>query len=160
MLCSPSDSHSDDMHMQLLHAHVSTCRTAPFTFHRMQLLHAHSAHANAPCTFSTCMYSLRLPHNVMHSPSYVIPMEGKGNAPLVSTLMVFPIKISYPSAVIITVATVQRLCSYMVITVMPTPTAAVPTLCFCVETWFQATSGRLQYAIWGGKGWEICHCVR
>ena len=29
---------------------------------------------------------------------------------------------------------VQRLCPYMVITVMPTPTAAVPTLCFCVET--------------------------
>ena len=35
---------------------------------------------------------------------------------------------------------VQRLCPFMVITVMPTPTAAVPTLCFCVETWFQGHS--------------------
>ena len=55
----------------MLHAHFSTCRTAPCTFHHMQLLHiAHSPHATAPCTFhhmqlllctfSTCMYSLRL----------------------------------------------------------------------------------------------------
>ena len=46
-------------HMQLLHAHFSTCRTtAPCTF--LQLLHAHSAHATAPCTFSTCNCSMHI----------------------------------------------------------------------------------------------------
>ena len=42
MLCSPSDSHSDDMH--LLHAHLN------------------SAHATAPNTFSTCNCSMHIQH--------------------------------------------------------------------------------------------------
>ena len=66
VLCSPSDSHSDDMHMQLLYAHFSTCRTAPWLHVHfttiMQLLHAHSAPA---CTRSGS------PHNVLHSPSNI-----------------------------------------------------------------------------------------
>ena len=46
MLCSPSDSHSDDMHMQLLHAHSAQC------------------HATVPCTFSTmsCNCSMQIQH--------------------------------------------------------------------------------------------------
>ena len=59
MLCSPSDPHSDDMHMQLLHAHFTTCNCSMHIQH-MQLLHTHSAPA---CTRSGS------PHNVLHSPS-------------------------------------------------------------------------------------------
>ena len=66
MTCTGNCSMHISMHiLQLLHAH-SAHATAPGTFstcncsmhiQHMQLLHAHSAHATAPCTF---MYSLRL----------------------------------------------------------------------------------------------------
>ena len=37
-----------------------TCNCSMHISAHAALLHAHSAHANAPCAFSTCMYSLRL----------------------------------------------------------------------------------------------------
>ena len=56
---------------------------------------------------------------------------------------------------------VQRLCPYMVITVMPTPLLLCPPSASVLRRPFPPpVFGRLQYAIWRGKAWDICHCVR
>ena len=51
VLCSPSDSHSDDMHMQLLHQHMLHC--SMHNSAHAALLHVH---------FTTCNCSMHFQH--------------------------------------------------------------------------------------------------
>ena len=82
------DSHSDDMHMQLLHAHFTTCNCSMHIQH-MQLLHA-----TAPCTFSTCMHVLAQARPTMSCIPLVV--HGRQNFNVFSVLQFSCIFVSAP----------------------------------------------------------------